>query len=145
MRIKSPTGILFLDNILPEEPFLMMGAGLVPIPARVAAANGIVINHLGDTMAQIIEQVKLVSRYVFQTETGHILGVAGPGSAAMEMAVANLVLPGSKVLSVCNGFFSNRLADMAERVEGNVVRLVVKEGQSADPQVVAEYIEQHKP
>lgn len=145
MRIKSPQGILSLDSILPEEPLLMMGAGPVPIPARVAAANGIVINHLGDTMSQIIEQVKLMSRYVFQTETGHILGVAGPGSAAMEMAVANLVIPGSKVLSVCNGFFSNRLAEMAERVEANVVRLVVDEGQSADPVVVAEYIEQHKP
>jgi aspartate aminotransferase-like enzyme len=145
VRIKSPQGILSLDSILPEEPLLMMGAGPVPIPARVAAANGIVINHLGDTMTQIIEQVKLMSRYVFQTETGHILGVAGPGSAAMEMAVANLVIPGSKVLSVCNGFFSNRLAEMAERVEANVVRLVVEEGQSADPVVVAEYIAQHKP
>jgi alanine-glyoxylate transaminase/serine-glyoxylate transaminase/serine-pyruvate transaminase len=145
VRIKSPQGILSLDNILPEEPLLMMGAGPVPIPARVAAANGIVINHLGDTMAQIIEQVKLMTRYVFQTETGHILGVAGPGSAAMEMAVANLVLPGSKVLSVCSGFFSNRLAEMAERVEANVVRLVVEEGQSADPEVVADYIAQHHP
>jgi aspartate aminotransferase-like enzyme len=145
VRIKSPKGILSLDSILPEEPLLMMGAGPVPIPARVAAANGIVINHLGDTMAQIIEQVKLMSRYVFQTETGHILGVAGPGSAAMEMAVANLVLPGSKVLSVCNGFFSSRLAEMAERVEANVERLVVEEGQSADPELVAEYIAQHQP
>ena len=145
MRIKSPKGILSLDSILPEEPLLMMGAGPVPIPARVAAANGIVINHLGDTMAQIIEQVKLMSRYVFQTETGHILGVAGPGSAAMEMAVANLVVPGSKVLSVCNGFFSSRLAEMAERVEADVVRLVVQEGQSADPNVVAEYIVKYQP
>ena len=145
MRIKSPDNILSLDNILPEEPLLMMGAGPVPIPARVAAANGIVINHLGDTMAQIIEQVKLMSRYVFQTKTGHILGVAGPGSAAMEMAVVNLVVPGSKVLSVCNGFFSSRLAEMAERVEADVVRLVVEEGRSADPTVVAQYIEQHQP
>ncbi len=145
MRIQAPQGILTLDSILPEEPLLMMGAGPVPIPAKVAAANSIVINHLGDTMAQIIEQVKLMSRYVFQTETGHILGVAGPGSAAMEMAVTNLVVPGSKVLSVCNGFFSSRLAEMAERVEAEVIRLQVPEGQSADPQVVAEYLEQHQP
>jgi aspartate aminotransferase-like enzyme len=145
VRIKSPKGILSLDSILPEEPLLMMGAGPVPIPARVAAANGIVINHLGDTMAQIIEQVKLMSRYVFQTETGHILGVAGPGSAAMEMAVANLVVPGSKVLSVCNGFFSSRLAEMAERVEADVIRLVVEEGHSADPEEVAKYIAKHQP
>ncbi|MDP5039490.1 MAG: alanine--glyoxylate aminotransferase family protein, partial [Paraglaciecola sp.] len=91
MRIAVPNNILALDNILPDEPLLMMGAGPVPIPAKVAAANGIVINHLGDTMAHIIEQVKVMSRYVFQTQDGRILGVAGPGSAAMEMAVVNLV------------------------------------------------------
>ncbi|MGJ8680900.1 pyridoxal-phosphate-dependent aminotransferase family protein [Paraglaciecola sp.] len=145
MSIPVPSHLLSLDNILPEEPLLMMGAGPVPIPAKVAAANGIVINHLGDTMAQIIEQVKLMSRYVFQTETGHILGVAGPGSAAMEMAVANLVVPGSKVLSVCNGFFSSRLAEMAQRVEAEVIRLDVEEGLSADPQLVEQYIVEHQP
>ena len=145
MRIQLPENILPLDSILPDEPLLMMGAGPVPIPAKVAAANGIVINHLGDTMAQIIEQVKLMSRYVFQTESGHILGVAGPGSAAMEMAIVNLVVPGSKVLSVCNGFFSQRLAEMAERVEADVVKLIVEDGVSASPGVVEQYIIEHKP
>ena len=57
MEIAPPLHIEPIDNILPEEPLLMMGAGPVPIPARVAAANSIVINHLGDTMAQIIDQV----------------------------------------------------------------------------------------
>lgn len=145
MRIQLPENILPLDSILPDEPLLMMGAGPVPIPAKVAAANGIVINHLGDTMAQIIEQVKAMSRYVFQTESGHILGVAGPGSAAMEMAIVNLVVPGSKVLSVCNGFFSKRLAEMAERVEADVVQLIIEDGISASPALVEQYIVEHKP
>lgn len=145
MSVQVPNNLLSLDNILPDEPLLMMGAGPVPIPAKVAAANGIVINHLGDTMAQIIEQVKQMSRYVFQSENGHILGVAGPGSAAMEMAITNLVVPGSKVLSVCNGFFSGRLAEMAQRVGGKVIRLDVPEGLSADPAVVEQYIIQHQP
>ena len=104
MPVSPPDRIDPLDTILPEEPLLMMGAGPVPIPARVAAANSIVINHLGDTMAHIIDQVKRMSAYVFQTESARILGVAGPGSAAMEMAIANLVEPGDTCLSVCNGF-----------------------------------------
>jgi alanine-glyoxylate transaminase/serine-glyoxylate transaminase/serine-pyruvate transaminase len=145
VQFQVPKEILPLDSILPDEPLLMMGAGPVPIPAKVAAANGIVINHLGDTMAQIIEQVKLMSRYVFQTENGHILGVAGPGSAAMEMAIVNLVVPGSKVLSICNGFFSKRLAEMAERVEADVVKLIIDDGVGACPNLVEQYIVQHKP
>jgi aspartate aminotransferase-like enzyme len=145
MTIKVPTNIVPLDNILPEEPILMMGAGPVPIPARVASANSIVINHLGDTMAQVIEQVKTMSRYVFQTASSHILGVAGPGSAAMEMAIVNLVEPGSNVLSICNGFFSDRLAEMSERARANVVRMQVPDGEAAKPDDIEVYLKQHKP
>ncbi len=123
----------------------MMGAGPVPIPARVADANSIVINHLGDTMSQIIEQVKAMSQYVFQTESAHILGVAGPGSAAMEMAIVNIVEPREKILSICNGFFSNRLAEMAERNEADVIRLQVMEGQTTQPDVVKDSLQKHKP
>ena len=123
----------------------MMGAGPVPIPDKVAAANSIVVNHLGETMAQVIEQVKSMARYVFQTQSDHILGVAGPGSAAMEMAIVNMVKPGDKVLSICNGFFSHRLADMAERAEGDVVRLVIAEKEAASPDVVEQYLVRHKP
>jgi len=145
MTVQAPSGIVPLDSILPEEPLLMMGAGPVPIPARVAAANSIVINHLGDTMAQIIEQVKAMSRYVFQTESQHILGVAGPGSAAMEMAIVNLVSPGTKVLSICNGFFSGRLAEMADRAEADVIRMAIPDGQAANPDEVEKYLKQHQP
>ncbi|MBL4608787.1 MAG: alanine--glyoxylate aminotransferase family protein [Pseudomonadales bacterium] len=145
MSIGIPENIIPLDSILPDEPLLMMGAGPVPIPPRVAAANSIVINHLGDTLARVIEQVKAMSRYVFQTESMHILGVAGPGSAAMEMAVVNLVKPGSKVLSICNGFFSQRLAEMAERVEGDVLRMQVPEGEGVSPGEVEKLIKQYQP
>lgn len=145
MTIGIPKNIIPLDNILPDEPLLMMGAGPVPIPPRVATANSIVINHLGDTLAQVIEQVKAMSRYVFQTESKHILGVAGPGSAAMEMAVANLVQPGSKVLSICNGFFSARLAEMSERVEGHVKYMQVAEGESVAADDVEKILKTYKP
>ncbi len=145
MPVSVPQHIVPLDSILPDEPLLMMGAGPVPIPARVAAANGIVINHLGDTMAQIIEQVKVMSRYVFQTEKGQILGVAGPGSAAMEMAVANLVVPGSRVLSICNGFFSSRLSEMSQRLGAEVFKLQVPDAEAADPQMVEAHLKQHRP
>lgn len=120
----------------------MMGAGPVPIPHKVAYANSIVINHLGETMNRVIEQVKIMGKYVFQTNSSHVLGVAGPGSAAMEMAVCNLVVPKSKVLCVCNGYFSHRMAEMARRVGGEVVILEVPDNQSADPDVIEQHLKQ---
>lgn len=143
--VSAPQDIIPLNQILPEDPLLMMGAGPVPIPAAVAAANAIVINHLGPTMNQVIEQVKTMSGYVFQTNSQHILGVAGPGSAAMEMAIVNLVVPGNTVLSICNGFFSNRLAEMADRVGADVQRLHIEDGKCADPDDVKKALLKYKP
>ena len=134
-----------LDKILPDEPLLMMGAGPVPIPDKVARANSIVINHLGETMAKVIDQVKSMSRYVFQTESKWIMGVAGPGSAAMEMAVANLVWTDTKVLSVVNGFFSSRLTEMAIRAGADVQQYQVGERQEADPQKFEEHLKAFRP
>jgi aspartate aminotransferase-like enzyme len=144
MAIKAPE-IDHLNRILPDEPLLMMGAGPVPIPGPVAVANGIVINHLGNTMARIIDQVKRMGRYIFQTESEWLLGVAGPGSAAMEMAVANLVWTDTRVLCICNGFFSDRLAEMASRAGANLEKLIIEDGYSADPTTVKEAIERFKP
>ncbi len=145
MQVKQPSGIVPLDYILPDEPLLMMGAGPVPIPKPVSNANAIVINHLGETMTQVIDQIKAMSAYVFQSETARIMGVAGPGSAAMEMAIVNLVSPGDHVLCVCNGFFSNRLAELSDRADANVLRLNINEGEAASLDAVQAAIIKHKP
>ncbi|TXC88768.1 pyridoxal-phosphate-dependent aminotransferase family protein [Paraburkholderia azotifigens] len=134
-----------LDAILPEEPLLMMGAGPVPIPAAVAKANAIVINHLGNTMAKVVGQVKTMARYVFQTNSKWVLGVAGPGSAAMEMAISNLAWPGTRVLSIRNGFFSARMAEMGRRVGADVSLLEVEDRAVATLEQVEEAIRRTRP
>ena len=134
-----------LDAILPEEPLLMMGAGPVPIPAAVAKANTVVINHLGATMVKVIGQVKTMARYVFQTRSKWVLGVAGPGSAAMEMAISNLAWTGTRVLSIKNGFFSERMAEMGRRVGAQVSLLDVEDRSVASLDQVAEAIRRERP
>lgn len=134
-----------LDAILPEEPLLMMGAGPVPIPAAVAKANTVVINHLGGTMVKVIGQVKTMARYVFQTRSKWVLGVAGPGSAAMEMAISNLAWTGTRVLSIKNGFFSERMAEMGRRVGAQVSMLDVADRTVASLDQVAEAIRRERP
>ena len=137
--------VVSLDAILPEEPLLMMGAGPVPIPAAVAKANAIVINHLGATMSKVIGQVKDMARYVFQTRSKWVLGVAGPGSAAMEMAISNLAWSGTRVLSIKNGFFSARMAEMAKRCGAHVATLEVADGAVASLTEVAEALARERP
>jgi len=142
IELLPPPSIVPLEHILPDEPLLMMGAGPVPIPQKVAAANSIVINHLGETMNRVIEQVKDMGRYVFQTESSHVMGVSGPGSAAMEMAVANLVTPGSRVLCITNGYFSLRMAEMVRRVRAEPTILEASHNEGADVALVERALQQ---
>ncbi len=81
----SPPETQNLDSILPSEPLLLMGAGPVPISHAVARANGVVINHLGETMDEVIRNVKIMGRYAFQTVSEKIIGVSGPASGPLEM------------------------------------------------------------
>ena len=116
----SPPETQNLDSILPSEPLLLMGAGPVPISHAVARANGVVINHLGETMDEVIRNVKIMGRYAFQTVSEKIIGVSGPASAAMEMAITNLLWPGRSILALSMGTFSGRMAEMAEGVGADV-------------------------
>src|SRR5688572_24830791 len=121
MRLSiAPAAIAPLAAILPSEPLLLMGAGPVPIPQAVAQANGVIINHLGPTMDRVIQNVKYMAAYAFQTRSDKIIGLAGPASAAMEMAVSNLCWPGRKVLCLKVGTFSGRLGEMALGVGADV-------------------------
>ena len=109
-----------LSNILPNEPLLLMGAGPVPISHAVSRANGVVINHLGETMDRVIKNLKVMAAYAYQTKSNKIMGVSGPASASIEMAITNLLWPGRKVLVLKAGTFSGRMGEMAEGVGAEV-------------------------
>ncbi len=100
-----------------------MGAGPVPIPQMVANANGVVINHLGSTMNQVIDRVILMAQYAFQTRSDKIFGISGPSTAAMEMGITNLLWPGRKALVLELGIFSARFRELAEGVGADVISL----------------------
>ncbi len=128
----SPPTTTPLSAILPTEPLLLMGAGPVPIPQAVAQANGVIINHIGPTMDRVIRNVKKLASYAFQTKSDKIIGLAGPASAAMEMAISNLCWPGRTVLCLTNGTFSGRLGEMADGVGAQVTRIAVPPGRPID-------------
>ncbi len=133
-----------LTSVLPAEPLLLMGAGPVPVPAEVARAGGMVINHLGDSMNMVVRHIKELTRYAFQTRDEHIFGVSGPASAAMEMAVGNLLWPGRRVLVLKNGWFSGRFAEMARGVGAEVSTLEVPEGNPVTAEMVEARLQQER-
>ena len=61
------------------------------------------------------------------------LAVSGTGTTAMETAVANLVAPGTRVLSIVTGYFAERLAEICRRYGAAVRRIDVEVGTRSRP------------
>jgi len=116
----QPSDLQPVSTLLPPCPVLLMGAGPVPISRQVSDANRVVINHLGDAMERVVDSVKRLSAYAFQTDSARVLGVAGPSSAGMEMMVTNLCWPGRRVLCLVSGVFGARFAEMAQGIGAEV-------------------------
>jgi len=68
--------------------------------------------------------------------SGEAFVVAGSGTLAMEMAIANVTKRGENVLVCSNGFFGDRFIDLCERKGLNVDVLQAKWGDSVTPESV---------
>jgi alanine-glyoxylate transaminase/serine-glyoxylate transaminase/serine-pyruvate transaminase len=63
----------------------------------------------------------------------------------MEAAVANFAEPGAKFALLTNGFFADRIGEMARRHGAEVVRLAKPWGEPYDPQEAREFIRRERP
>jgi len=83
------------------------------------------VGHLDPFFVDIMEKIKVLLRYAWQTSNQTVVPMSGTGSCAMEAAVANLVEPGDIFLVAINGYFGERLAEMALRC-GAVVKTITR-------------------
>jgi alanine-glyoxylate transaminase/serine-glyoxylate transaminase/serine-pyruvate transaminase len=81
------------------------------------------VGHLDPAFIHLMDEVQELLRFVFQTENRLTIPVSGTGSAGMEAALCNFVEPGDPVLIGVNGYFGERLCDMAGRYGAEVRRL----------------------
>jgi alanine-glyoxylate transaminase/serine-glyoxylate transaminase/serine-pyruvate transaminase len=79
--------------------------------------------HLDPEVTKAVEEISEMLRIVFGTTNEITLAVSGTGSAAMESAVLNVIEPGDKMLVAVNGFFGDRLAEVADRARAEVHKI----------------------
>ena len=97
----------------------LMGPGPSDVPQRILdAMQRPTIGHLDPVFQDMMEQIKSLLRYAFQTNNALTFPVSAPGSAGMEMCFVNLVEPGDKVLICINGVFGNRMLENVKRCGG---------------------------
>ena len=78
------------------------------------------VGHLDPYFLELMEDIKALLRYTYQTKNDFTIPVSGTGSAAMEACVCNMIEPGDTMLIGVNGYFGKRLVDMASRYGAKV-------------------------
>jgi alanine-glyoxylate transaminase/serine-glyoxylate transaminase/serine-pyruvate transaminase len=114
-------------------------------PRVYAAMAQPVVGHLDPFFFQVADEIRSLLGYAFVTANTFNLAVSGTGSSGMETAVANLTEPGAKFAVLSNGFFADRIGEMARRQGGEVVRLEKPWGEPFDAQEVREFIRRERP
>jgi len=104
-----------------------------------------VIGHLDPAFVEIMDETQALLRSVFRTDNEWTIPVSGTGSAAMEAAIGNLVEPGETFLAPSNGYFGDRMAEMARRAGAEVARVDAPWGEPLDPDDVTAAHERHDP
>jgi alanine-glyoxylate transaminase/serine-glyoxylate transaminase/serine-pyruvate transaminase len=95
-----------------------------------------VVGHLDPEFLEVMSEVQDLLRYTFQTENDFTIPISGTGSAGMEAALCNFLEPGDRALVAINGYFGERLAEMATRYQAHVDRLERPWGEIFSPEEI---------
>ena len=131
---------------LDMPPRVLLGPGPANVDPRVLSAISVPpVGHLDPTYLKVMDEIRDLLRYAWQTENEMTLAVAGTGTAAMEATLANVVEPDDVVLIGVKGYFGDRLVDMAGRYGAKVCKMTKTWGEAFTLEEIKAGIETHKP
>ena len=100
----------------------LLGPGPSDVAPRVLAAVGRpTIGHLDPLFINLMDEIKGLLQYAFQTGNELTLPISAPGSAGMEACFVNLLSPGDTVIVCQNGVFGGRMKENVERCGATAV------------------------
>jgi alanine-glyoxylate transaminase/serine-glyoxylate transaminase/serine-pyruvate transaminase len=92
---------------------------------------------------EMMDDLKKLLQFAFQTRNELTFPVSAPGSAGMETAFVNLVERGDKVIICQNGVFGGRMRENAERCGAQVVMVQDDWGKAIDLSKVEKALNQN--
>jgi alanine-glyoxylate transaminase/serine-glyoxylate transaminase/serine-pyruvate transaminase len=105
-------------------PRLLLGPGPCDAhPSVLRAMAAPLLSHLDPLFLELLNQNQAMLRAVFQTQNALTFPVSGTGMAGMETCLVNLLEPGDRAVVCVNGFFGQRLVEIAGRAGAQVTML----------------------
>lgn len=115
----------------------LMGPGPSDVDPRILnALSRPTLGHLDPAFINLMDEVKLLLQYAFQTENQLTMPVSAPGSAGMEAVFVNLIEPGDKVIVCQNGVFGGRMQQNVERCGATAIMVQDAWGKQSDLQKI---------
>jgi alanine-glyoxylate transaminase/serine-glyoxylate transaminase/serine-pyruvate transaminase len=122
----------------------LMGPGPSDVSARVLGALARpTIGHLDPQFIRLMDEIKELLQYAFQTSNELTLPVSAPGSAGMEACFVNLLCPGDKVIVCQNGVFGGRMKENVERCGAIAIMVEDSWGEPVSADKVAAAFDAH--
>ncbi len=113
------------------------------VDAEVLAAMAQPVQrHYGPEWMATYGETQSLLKQIFGT-TGDLFIVPGPASAVLDMSIGSLLPSGQKIIVGQNGFFGDRLAEIAAAHALTVVPLTAPIGQPLDPGALRLLCEAH--
>lgn len=123
----------------------LMGPGPSDVSPRVLAAMARpTLGHLDPVFVGMMDEVKAMLQYAFQTKNDLTMPVSAPGSAGMETCFVNLVEPGDKVIVCQNGVFGGRMKENVERCGATAIMVQDDWGSPVDPNKLEDALQTHR-
>src|SRR5262252_5823889 len=123
----------------------LMGPGPTEIHPRVLTTmSQPAIGYLDPIFVEMMEELKGLLRYVYQTKNPLTFPISGPGSVGMEYCFVNLVAPGDKVIVCQNGVFGGRMLENVVRCGGTPILVEDKWGEPIDPNKLADALAKNR-
>jgi alanine-glyoxylate transaminase / serine-glyoxylate transaminase / serine-pyruvate transaminase len=113
---------------------MLLGPGPSCVSSRVLQAMAQpTVGHMDPFFLSMMEEIKQLLQYAFQTRNELTFPISGPGSAGMEACFVNLVEPGEKIVICRNGVFGGRMQENAIRLGAQPILVDDDWGQPVDP------------
>lgn len=129
---------------LSPTPQILMGPGPSNVHYRVLRAMSTpLVGHLDPQFLTVMDEICAMLRDLFQTNNRLTIPISGTGSAGMEAAFVNFLIPGDTVIIGVKGIFAERMCDVAERCGAKVVRIDQEWGKVIEPERIIEAIKKH--
>lgn len=104
-----------------------------------------IVGHLDPFFFEVVDEIRARLKPVFGSADGATLVISATGSGGMETCIANFVEPGCRFAVLANGYFCDRITEMARRYGAQVVRLEKPWGEAIPPDEAAHFIARHQP